>query len=122
MAEHNLRGKRGEEEAVKHLLAQGYTILHRNWRSGHKELDIVARQGNELVVVEVKSRKNTLFGQPEDAVDGRKIRRIVASTDAYLRKFSIDLPVRFDVITIIGETAPYRIEHICDAFFPPMWN
>ncbi|MBQ8360983.1 MAG: YraN family protein [Bacteroidaceae bacterium] len=122
MAEHNLRGKRGEEEAAKHLLTNGYTILHRNWRSGHKELDIVARQGNELVVVEVKSRKDTLFGQPEDAVDGRKIRRIVASTDAYLRKFAIDLPVRFDIITVIGEEAPYRIEHICDAFFPPMWN
>lgn len=122
MAEHNLRGKKGEEEAANYLLAHGYTILHRNWRSGHKELDIVARQGGELVVVEVKCRRDVQYGRPEDAVDGRKIRRIVASTDAYLRKFDIDLPVRFDVITVTGEEPPYEIVHICDAFFPPMWH
>lgn len=121
MAEHNELGKEGEEVAANYLLAKGYTLRHRNWRSGKKELDIVAEYGDELIVVEVKTRKDTRFGNPEDAVTNQKIRRIVASTDAYLRKFALDLPVRFDIITIVGQKAPYAIEHITDAFFPPIW-
>ena len=122
MAEHNKFGKNGEEEAVRYLCDKGYTILHRNWRSGHKELDIVAQAGNELVVVEVKARRTDAYGLPEEAVNGSKIRRIVAATDAYVRKFGIDLPVRFDIITVTGNEPPYRVEHIPDAFFPPLWN
>lgn len=121
MAEHNELGKEGEEEAANYLLEKGYFIRHRNWRSGKKELDIVAEYDNELIVVEVKTRTDTRFGNPEDAVTDRKIRHIVASTDAYLRKFAIDLPVRFDIITITGKKAPHTIEHITDAFYPPIW-
>lgn len=121
MADHNELGKEGEEAAARYLQEKGYTIRHRNWRAGKKELDIVAECGNELVVIEVKTRKNRLFGNPEDAVTGKKIRRIVASTDAYLRKFAIDLPVRFDIITVVGEEAPFTMEHIEEAFYPPIW-
>ena len=92
MAVHNDLGKTGEEEAVQLLLEKGYTILHRNWYSGKKELDIVAtdKENETLIVVEVKTRKNIDFGQPEEAINTKKIRRIVASTDAYIRKFNID--------------------------------
>ncbi len=121
MAEHNELGKEGEEAAVAFLEGKGYLIRHRNWRSGRKELDIVAEHSGELVVVEVKTRRSNDYGNPEDAVTITKIRRIVASTDAYLRKFAIDLPVRFDIITITGREAPFRIEHIEEAFFPPIW-
>ncbi len=121
MAEHNRLGKEGENEAVQWLTEKGYRILHRNWRSGKKELDIVARHEGLLVVVEVKSRRNTVYGLPEEAVDMRKIRHIVASTDAYLRKFEIDLPVRFDVITVTGRDDNRQITHIKDAFYPPIW-
>ena len=55
------------------------------------------------------------------AVTDKKIRRIIASTDAYLRKFSVDLPVRFDIITLVGEKTPFTIEHIEEAFYPPIW-
>lgn len=120
MAEHNILGKEGEEEAVKYLSEQGYTIRHRNWRAGHKELDIVAMQGNELIVVEVKTRCDTLFALPQEAVDERKIRRIVAATDAYLKKFAIDNPVRFDIITVVGKEGNFVIEHIKEAFYPPI--
>ena len=96
MAEHNEFGKEGEEEAAAYLIDKGYSIRHRNWHCGKKELDIVAEYRNELIVIEVKTRKNTRFGNPEDAVTDKKIRRIIASTDAYLRKFSVVLPVRFD--------------------------
>ena len=64
------------------LLEKGYEIRHRNWHSGHRDLDIVAQKDGELVIVEVKTRSDACFGQPEDAVDRRKIRSIVASTDA----------------------------------------
>ncbi len=116
MAEHNEFGKEGEEEAAAYLIDKGYSIRHRNWHCGKKELDIVAEYRNELIVIEVKTRKNTRFGNPEDAVTDKKIRRIIASTDAYLRKFSVDLPVRFDIITLVGEKTPFTIEHIEEAF------
>ncbi len=121
MAKHNILGKNGEEQAVSYLTEQGYTIRHRNWRSGKKELDIVAEIAGELIVVEVKTRTTTDYGNPEAAVTDRKIRNIVASTDAYLRQFRIDLPVRFDIITIVGNEESFAIEHIQEAFFPPIW-
>lgn len=123
MAVHNDLGKTGEEEAVQLLLEKGYTILHRNWYSGKKELDIVAtdKENETLIVVEVKTRKNIDFGHPEEAINTKKIRRIVSSTDAYVRKFNIDLPIRFDIITITGEAPFFTIEHIEDAFFAPVW-
>lgn len=121
MATHNELGKTGEEEAVQFLLRKGYRILHRNWRVGQLELDIVAENEGTLVVVEVKTRRDEEFGSPEDAVSNRKIRHIVSSTDAYLRKFQIDLPVRFDVITVTGKEQPFKIEHYIEAFYPPIW-
>ena len=122
MAIHNELGKEGEEVAAQYLADKGYRILHRNWRSGKKELDIVAEYQQQLIVVEVKTRRNTDFGDPEEAVTETKIRHIIASTDAYVRKFAIDLPIRFDVISVVGQQAPFTIHHIEDAFFPPIWN
>ena len=122
MALHNDLGKEGEDAAVDYLAQKGYEIRHRDWHSGHRDLDIVAQKDSTLVIVEVKTRRDDRFGQPEEAVDNRKIRNIVASADAYVRKFAIDLPVRFDLITVVGIQPPFRIEHIEDAFFPPVWN
>lgn len=122
MSEHYDLGRQGEYEAVQYLENKGYYIMHRNWRSGKRELDIVARDGNEVAFVEVKTRRNTNFGRPEEAVDNRKIRRIVASADAYVRKYAVDLPIRFDIITVVGAEPPFEIEHIPDAFLPPIWN
>ena len=73
MAEHNEFGKEGEEEAAAYLIDKGYSIRHRNWHCGKKELDIVAEYRNELIVIEVKTRKNTRFGNPEDAVTDKKL-------------------------------------------------
>ena len=122
MGEHYELGKRGEEEAVKYLEQKGFFIMHRNWHSGRKELDIVARDGEEVVFIEVKTRRNTNFGLPEDAIDYKKIRHIVTSADAYIRRYAVDLPIRFDIITIVGTEPPFEIGHIPDAFLPPQWN
>ncbi len=119
MAEHNDMGRIGENEAVDYLINAGYHILDRNWRSGHKELDIVAEQDGVLVIVEVKTRRDARFGKPEDAVSDSKIRRIVLAADAYVRLNRIDLPVRFDIITVLGKNR--QINHIIDAFRSPVW-
>ena len=121
MAIHNELGKEGEAEAILFLEKQGYQIRHRNWRSGKKELDIVAEHQGELIVIEVKTRRNEQFGDPEESINEKKLRRIVAAADAYIRKFRIDLPVRFDIISLTGEKSPWEITHIKDAFYPPIW-
>lgn len=122
MASHNDTGRKGEQQAADYLLSEGYAIRHRNWRCGRKELDIVAEKDGRLVIVEVKTRRNDEFGRPADAVTPIKIRRIVAATDAYLRRFAVDAPVRFDVIAITEDGAGgAALEHIEHAFHPPVW-
>jgi putative endonuclease len=119
MAAHNEFGIEGEDKAANHLIREGYTILDRNWRSGHKELDIVAEKDGTLVVLEVKTRTSNKFGNPEDAVTPRKIRNTVLAADAYIRLNRIDLPVRFDIISILSNGDV--INHIEDAFRSPVW-
>ncbi len=119
MAGHNQLGKAGEEAAVAYLEGEGYTIRHRNWHKSHLELDIVATDGEELVFVEVKTRSNTDFTQPEEAVTPQKIRRLVIAADTYVKSFKLALPVRFDIITLVGEPGHFHIEHLRDAFYPP---
>lgn len=119
MAEHNNLGKAGEDAAARYLEKNGYLILHRNWRKKHLELDIVAEKDQMLVVVEVKTRTNTDIEEPEDAVDWRKVRYITIAADAYLKHFNIDLPVRFDIVTVVGSTDAFKIKQIEDAFTPP---
>ena len=121
MATHNEFGKEGEEEAIRFLTNAGYRVRHQNWRSCKKELDIVAEDEDTLVIIEVKSRKNNQFGNPEESINEQKIRRIVSSADAYVRKFKLDNHVRFDIISITGEKNSRSIEHIKDAFYPPIW-
>lgn len=121
MAEHNILGKAGEDAATGYLEQHGYTIRHRNWHKGHYELDIVAAKNKELIIVEVKTRSNTEFAEPQDAVTPQKIRRTVKAADTYLKLFHIDAPVRFDIITVVGEPGRFVIEHIKEAFYPPLF-
>ncbi|KAA6320685.1 hypothetical protein EZS27_029577 [termite gut metagenome] len=121
MAEHNTLGKDGEEAAVNYLLKHNYVIRHRNWRDSHLELDIVAAKDNELIIVEVKTRTNTNFTLPQDAVTEKKIKRTVLAADTYIRLFQLDVPVRFDIITVVGKSGSFKIEHIKEAFYPPVW-
>lgn len=121
MAAHNRLGKEGEDAVAAYLERQGCTILHRNWRKNRLELDIVAMHKGELVVVEVKTRTNTEYKKPQEAVDWRKVRHIVVAADAYIKHFGIDLPVRFDIVTAVGDRPPFQIEHLENAFYPPQF-
>lgn len=121
MALHNRLGKAGEDAAATYLKKHGYNICHRNWRKNHLELDIVATYADELIIVEVKTRTNTDFQEPQDAVNWKKIRNIVIAADAYIKHFCINASVRFDIITVVGEKEPFHIEHIQNAFYPPIF-
>lgn len=95
-------GHRGEEAAAAFLERQGMQILDRNWRNGRGEIDIVAIDGQELVVCEVKTRASTSAGQPEEAVSAAKQRRLVRLAEAYAAAAGVvDTSIRFDVISIV---------------------
>lgn len=112
-------GFEGEDLAVAFLIGLGYKILDRNWRLGHKELDIVAVDSNELVAVEVKTRTEPVMDSPARSVDKKKQRNIIHATHAYVRYNRISLDVRFDIIwVIIKQNGSHKISHYKDAFIP----
>ena len=118
MAEHNDFGKLGEELAVDYLTGKGYEILERNWRNVHKEIDIIAKEGKFLVIVEVKTRQTDEYGEPDIAVTRKKQRMLIAAANAYITRKGLDMETRFDIISIIFRDGEPVIEHIEDAFLP----
>ena len=118
MARHNELGKRGEQLAKKMLVDKGYTIIETNWRYDKDEIDIVDKDGDELVIVEVKTRSTDFYGFPEDAVDLQKEGFLIRATEAYLEENDLDLDTRFDIVSIILNKKETKIYHIVDAFYP----
>lgn len=118
MISHTEKGQIGEEIAVGFLKQKGYLILHRNWRYKHKEIDIIAREGGKLVIVEVKLRGTDYFGHPSEWVTKKKQRFLIEAAEAYLETIDEEPEVRFDVVSIIEEKGEAGIELIDDAFIP----
>ena len=107
-------GEYGEELAVRHLKCAGLAILARNWRCRDGELDVVARDGDTIVFVEVKTRTGTGFGVPAEAVTASKVRRLRILAARYL--IAVRPPpgnVRFDIVSVLipPRGAP-TIEHL----------
>jgi putative endonuclease len=117
MAQHNELGNKGEKLAVDFLIKKGYNILDTNWRFQKAEVDIIARKGEILAVVEVKTRSNIDFGNPQDFVNPKKIKLLVAAIDEYVISKDLDVEVRFDIIAIVHENKNFTIEHLEDAFY-----
>lgn len=115
MAAHNELGKWGEDLAAAYLQDKGYVIVERDWKSGHHDLDIVAREGSTLVIVEVKTRRNRLYGNPEEAIDYKKRRSLLSAINHYTKSHRFSSHVRFDIITIVSNIG-YKpeIDHIID--------
>lgn len=116
MAEKDERGRAGEQVAADYLERRGYTILARNWRAPDGEIDLVATDGADLVVVEVKTRRSDGYGHPLEAVDERKRRRLwrlgVAWAAAH-PDLARGLRLRLDAIGIVGEDAASgTLEHL----------
>ena len=115
MAAHNELGKWGEELATDYLLDNGYEIIERDWKSGRIDLDIIAREGSTLVIVEVKTRRNRLYGDPEEAVDYRKRQSLQQAINHYVKSHRTGRTVRFDIISIVGTIGSEpEIDHIKD--------
>lgn len=119
MAQHNELGKWGEDIAQDFLRQNGYRILYRDWKYGHRDLDLVAIDNDVLVIVEVKTRRNERFQDAEEAVSPQKIRSISIAANTLVKEMCFDGDIRFDIITIVGapETS-YEIRHIEGAFLP----
>ena len=116
MATHNDLGRWGEEVAVHYLVDNGYRIIQRDWKSGHRDIDIIAQKDKVLVFVEVKTRRNRLYTEPETAVDYRKMQNLRMAMNHYIKSNRIDKSCRFDVITVIGmpEDPSPEVNHIED--------
>ena len=116
MAEHLETGKKGEQFALEFLKEKGWKILDQNWRSGHKEIDIIAESDGELIIVEVKVRKSIGGERLEEHVPHSKQQNLIRAAGAYLGYRKLDLGLRFDIIMLTGERGRYEIEHIENAF------
>ncbi len=119
MAEHNKTGYWGEEKAAEYLTAKGYGIMARNWRMGRRDIDIVAHKDGTVVFVEVKTRRDNRFAEPEQAVGAAKVRSLSLAAGAFMKSLATDAAARFDIITVTGTPGgDFRIDHIEDAFVP----
>jgi len=110
-------GEAGEDLAAAALKKQGYKILERNWRSPLGEVDLIAKHGRFLVLVEVKTRRSDAFGGPREAVSPAKQARLRRLADYYVRQKRLgETPVRFDVVGITLTAAGPQVEVIANAF------
>jgi putative endonuclease len=110
-------GDHGEDLAAAALKQQGYKILERNYVTPLGEIDLIARQGKTLVVVEVKTRRSASFGAPQDAVHPGKQGRLRRLAECYLKaKRLTGTPVRFDVVAVILAGDEPQVEIIPSAF------
>ncbi|MCC7360394.1 MAG: YraN family protein [Anaerolineales bacterium] len=94
-------GRRGEDLAARRLVELGYTVVGRNYRCPHGELDLIARHGDVLVFVEVRTRRSARFGTPEESITPRKQAHLIAAAQHYLQAHALaDVPWRIDAVAI----------------------
>ena len=109
-------GKMGEQMTAKYLTDKGYIILEHNYRRGHLEIDLIALDGDELVIVEVKSRAYDNILQPEDAVDHKKRQALIRLANEYVKTHGRKENVRFDIVTVVSEEGGAEIKHLKNAY------
>ena len=113
-------GRSGEAIAAEFLRRKGLQILARNWRDGPREIDLIARDGTAVVIVEVKTRAGPASGRPEEAVGRVKQHRLARAAAAWLARHEGvgGLELRYDVLAVWPEPGGWRVLHQRDAFFP----
>ena len=115
----NRFGAWGEQAAAAYVQQMGMTVQVRNYRTAYGEIDLIVRDGDTLVFVEVKTRRNCVYGSPKDAVDARKQAHIRQAAECFLQEKGIpdDTPLRFDVISIVKAYGQaMQLEYVRDAF------
>lgn len=118
MATHNDFGKEAEIFAAEYLVKNNYNILDKNWRFGKAEVDIIAidNSKNELTIIEVKALISDNLKNPEEAVNKSKKKLLLIAADEYIKKKSIELETRFDIISLVRQNSQWKINHIQNAF------
>jgi putative endonuclease len=118
MAESHRLGLRGEDIAARHLEGAGWRVLARNWRFGHKEIDLIARRGHTVAFIEVKTRTRLRWGHPLCAIDGRKRAEIERVARVWLARHGRpDDEFRFDAVAVYrGAAGVLEVEHVEDAW------
>lgn len=109
-------GKMGEQMTARYLTDKGYIILEHNYRRGHLEIDLIALDGDELVIVEVKSRAYDNILQPEAAVDHKKRQALIRLANEYVKSHNRKENVRFDIITVVSKEGGAEIKHLKNAY------
>lgn len=110
-------GQKGEDIAAQFLSQHGYTILKRNYRHQHAEIDFIVQKGGFLIFVEVKYRTSLRYGYPEEAGSERKQTLYTEAAEAYMIQHDWKGPLRFDVIAITKQKKTLKIAHFEDAFY-----
>jgi putative endonuclease len=100
LANHNLLGREGELMAAEWLQEKGYSLLHQNWRHSYYEVDIIASMQDVLHFIEVKTRRNNKFGEPEESVNEKKIRNLMKAGEEYQHQYPEWKRVQYDVLSI----------------------
>ena len=113
---HNQTGRKGEALAVDYFEKKGFEIIHRNWRSGRYEVDIIASYNGVLHFIEVKTRTSAAYGHPEDNVTPKKIKFLIDASEAFLYEFPQWKRIQFDVLSVLynatGESSFFLIEDV----------
>lgn len=113
-------GGRGEDLAAKRLKKLGWKILERQYRDPPGEIDLIAREGDTIVFVEVRSRSGTDAGSPEETISAAKERTLIRTAEKYLHRHKLDdAPARFDVVSVVWGKGSANLEHFRDAIRPP---
>ncbi len=110
------KGNKGENIVARYLDGKGLSVLNTNYRSAYGEIDIIARDIDSIVFIEVKHRNTLKYGLPREAVTKSKQRKIINTALSYIAENSLDkYDFRFDVIELYGQDS-MRLEHIVNAF------
>ena len=111
------RGDLGEDAAARYLESRGFRVLERNWRFRQWELDLICRDGDTVVFVEVKTRRAGSMATPADALDRKKRERLVKAASQYLTRHDLwDEPCRFDLAGVVDTGTSMDVEYFENAF------
>ncbi|MBZ4643608.1 MAG: putative endonuclease [Deferribacteres bacterium] len=106
------KGRKGEDLALEYLEKNGFVIIEKNFRSRFGEIDLIVKDGQTIVFVEVKYRLSENYGSPKEAVTNEKIKKIIRTAQYFITKNNFNSLYRFDVVSIYKD----KIEHIKNAF------
>lgn len=111
-------GRKGERIAERILISKGFQIIHRNYRYGRFEIDLIAENEDLIVFIEVKTRSSKAFGNPEDFLSASQQKRLIQAAGAFHSDYKPLKNIRFDIFSIVLTANKEEILHLEDAFWP----